>query len=50
MTEAVDATEPQALLECERWRRTAELDALAASLDEEDKAEVRAAIAEALGG
>lgn len=49
--ETVDATVRQALdlLERERWRRTAELDAWAASVDEADKAEVRAAIAEALG-
>lgn len=37
------------LIEREQWRRTAEWDSVAAGLDTEDQAEVRAAIADVLG-
>lgn len=49
--ETVDTTIQRALelVEREKWRREAERDAWLASQDEQDKAEVRAAIAEALG-
>jgi predicted transcriptional regulator len=49
--ETVDATIQRGLdlLEREQWRRTAELDAWAASQDVEDQAELRAAMADLAG-
>jgi hypothetical protein len=49
--ETVDATIQRGLdlLDREEWRRTAELDALAAGQDIEDQAELRAAMADLAG-